>query len=213
MFTLIILSAVTVMIIITFVFWGIGPKDNPDVQVLAQVEKEKVSFDEFWRVYDNEYKRAKESGSSEEQIEKMKLKDMVLDQLVDRKVLLVAAGRSGITVNEKELQDAIIRTPYFQKNGVFDKDVYERALRLNRLTPQLYESMLKNDMIINKMVRIVSETVELSAEETDILGKLGGANVEQLREVFRSNKSNMSVKAYVEGYKRQLDIQVNRDLI
>jgi peptidyl-prolyl cis-trans isomerase D len=212
-FTLVILSAVTVMIIITFVFWGIGPKDNPSVQVLAQVDKEKVTFEEFWRTYDNEYKRAKESGSSDEEIEKSKLKDMVLAQLVDRKVLLVAAGRSGITVTEKELQQNIINTPYFQRNGVFDKEVYERALRLNRLTPQLYESMLKNDMIVNKMVRLIGETAELSAEEVNILKSLSGGNMEQLRKVFLSSKSNMSVKAYVEGYKRQLEVQVNRDLI
>ncbi len=212
-FTLVILTGVTVIITIAFVFWGIGPKDNPTAQVLAQVEKEKVSFEEFWRAHDNEYKREKDSGTSDDEIKKLNLKEKVLEVLIDRKVLLVAAERSGITVTEKELQDNIIRTPYFQRNGVFDKAVYERALRLNRMTPQLYEATLKNEMIINKMVRLIGETTELTAEETGILNSLSGGNMEQLREVFRSNKSSMSVAAYIEGYKKLLDIKVNKDLI
>ena len=213
MFTLVILSAVTVMIIITFIFWGIGPKGNPTSAVLAQVEKEKVSVEEFWRAYDNEFKRLKDNTAGDEELKNLNLKNRVLDTLVDRKVLLVAAQKSGITVSEKEMQQNIMRTPYFQRNGSFDKDVYERALKLNHLTVQLYESMLKNDLIVNKMTRLIGETSELSPEETKILDSLGGANQEQLREVFRSSKNSLAVKAYVDGFKRQLDVKVNRDLI
>jgi peptidyl-prolyl cis-trans isomerase D len=212
-FTFVILVGVTVIITIAFVFWGIGPKDNENVQVLAQVDKQKVSFEEYWRAYDNAYKREKDEGVSDDQIKKLNLKEKVLQTLVDRKVLLIAAERSGITVTEKELQDNIIKTPYFKRNGVFDKAVYERALRLNRMTPQIYEATLRNDLVINKMIRLIGETSELTEEETGILKSLGGGNVEQLREVFRANKSNLAIQAYVEGYKKQLDIKVNRDLI
>jgi hypothetical protein len=212
-FTLVILTGVTVIITIAFVFWGIGPKDTPNAQVLAQVDKYKVGFEEYWRAYDNAYKREKDEGVSDDQIKKLNLKERILETLVDRKVLLVAAERSGISVTEKELQDNIIRTPYFQRNGVFDKAVYERALRLNRMTPRVYEATLKNEMIINQMVRLIGETTELSAEETGILNSLSGGNMEQLREVFRSNKINTSVAAYIEGYKKLLDIKINKDLI
>ncbi|MBI5739378.1 MAG: SurA N-terminal domain-containing protein [Nitrospirae bacterium] len=213
MFTLVILSAVTVMIIITFIFWGIGPRDNPTTAVLAEVAKEKVTVEEFWRTYDNEYKRIRETVGSDEEMKKLNLKERVLNSLVDRKVLLVAAQEAGITVTDKELQKEIIGTPYFQRNGVFDREVYERALKLNHLTTQAYEGMLKNDLVVLKMTRLIGETAELSPDEMKILDSMSGANQEQMLEVFRSSKSNMSVKAYIEGFKKQLDIKINSDLI
>jgi len=209
----IILVAITVIIIATFVFWGIGPKDKPQEAIVAQVNNERIYIEEFWRTYDNEYKRLSETGAKKEDIEKLKLKDRVLDLLVDRAVLLVAAKKEEIAVTENELQDAIINTAYFQRNGVFDREVYTRALRLNRMTPQSFENMLREDLIISKMTRLVGETAELSPEEVKMLDSLGGENQEQLLEVFRSNKANLALKAYVEGFKRQLDIKVNRDII
>jgi peptidyl-prolyl cis-trans isomerase D len=209
----IILVAITVIIIATFVFWGIGPKDKPQEAIVAQVNDEKIYIEEFWRTYDNEYKRISETGAKKEDIEKLKLKDRVLNLLVDRAVLLIAAKEEEIAATENELQDAIINTAYFQRNGVFDREVYTRALRLNRMTPQSFENMLREDLIINKMTRLVGETAELSPEEVKMLDSLGGENQEQLLEVFRSNKANLALKAYVEGFKRQLDIKVNRDII
>jgi peptidyl-prolyl cis-trans isomerase D len=209
----IILVAITVIIIATFVFWGIGPKDTPQEAVVAQINDEKIFIEEFWRAYDNEYKRISETGAKKEDIEKLKLKDRVLELLVDRTVLLIAANKGKISVTENELQDAIINTAYFQRNGVFDREVYTRALRLNRMTPQSFENMLREDLMINKMTRLVGETAELSPEEVKMLDSLGGENQEQLLEVFRSNKANLALKAYVEGFKRQLDIKVNRDII
>ncbi|MBI5098288.1 MAG: SurA N-terminal domain-containing protein [Nitrospirae bacterium] len=209
----IILVAITVIIIATFVFWGIGPKDKPQEAVVAQINNEKIYIEEFWRTYDNEYKRISETGAKKEDIEKLKLKDRVLNLLVDRAVLLIAAKKGEIAVTENELQDAITNTTYFQRNGVFDREVYTRALRLNRMTPQSFENMLREDLIINKMTRLVGETAELSQEEVKVLDSIGGGNQEQLLEVFRSNKTNLAVKAYVEGFKRQLDIKINRDII
>ena len=209
----IILVTITVIIIATFVFWGIGPKDKPHEAIVAQVNNEKIYIEEFWRTYDNEYKRLSETGAKKEDIEKLKLKDRVLDLLVDRTVLLIAAKKEEIAVTENELQDAIINTAYFQRNGVFDREVYTRALRLNRMTPQSFENMLREDLIINKMTRLVGETAELSPEEVKMLDSMGGENQAQLLEVFRSSKANLALKAYVEGFKRQLDIKVNRDII
>jgi peptidyl-prolyl cis-trans isomerase D len=213
MASLIILSAVSIMIIISFVFWGIGPKDKPQEAVVAQVNDDKIYVQEFWRAYDNEYKRMTEKGAKKEDIEKLDLKDRVLDSLVDRAVLLIAAEKGGISVSEDELQDAIKHLDYFQDNGVFNRDIYMRRLSFNHMTPQSFENMLREDLITKKLTRLIGETTELSPEEKNIINSLKGGNQEQLVEVFRTNKINLAVKAYVDDVKKQLHIKTNRDLI
>lgn len=212
-FSVFILSVITIMITVAFVFWGIGPKDNAAVEYLAEVEGEVITLEQYWRAYDAESKRLQDQGTRQEDIEKLNLQDRILMRLVDRTVLLIAAEQTGISVSEREIQTEIINTPYFQKNGVFDRNVYERALKLNRLSPKNFETSMKNDMIIAKMSRLIGETSELSAEELKIIESIQGGNKEQLMTMFRSNKGNQTINAYIESIKRRLNIKINRDLI
>ncbi len=77
----------------------------------------------------------------------------------------------------------------------------------------MFESGLRNDMIITKMSQLIGETAELSSEELKILDTIKGGNKEQLTEVFRSTKSNQTINAYIESIKRQLTITINQDII
>jgi peptidyl-prolyl cis-trans isomerase D len=212
-FSVFLLTVITVMIIISFVFWGIGPQDNPATTFAAQVEDIKITLDEYWRTYDNEYKRLRDQDTSPEEIEKLNLKDSILNALINRTVLLIAAEKAGITVIQSELQEAISNTPYFQRNGVFDQNVYKRALKLSRTTPSMFENSLRNDMVITKMRQLIEETAELSSEELKIIDSMKGGNREQLTEIFRSTKSNQAVQSYIESIKRQLEITVNQDIV
>ena len=212
-FSVFVLSAITIMISVAFVFWGIAPPDNPAIEYVASIEGEAITIEQFWRAYDAEVKRLKDQGTKQEDIEKLQLEDRVLNRLIDREVLIYAAAQAGISVSEGELQSAILNTPYFQRNGVFDRNVYERALKLNRLSPKVYEASMKHDMIITKMSRIIGETSELTAEELKIIDSIEGGNKAQLTEVFRSNKGNQFINAYLNSIKRKMDITIRRDLI
>jgi hypothetical protein len=211
-FSVFLLSAITIMLTVAFIFWGIGPKDNPQTQFVAEINGNRIMLEEYYRAYDNEYRHLKEQYSDEE-IKKMNVPDRVLDSLINRRVLLIAAEKAGITVSEKELQDSIMHEPAFQRNGVFDVNIYERRLRLNHLTPQMYENTLTSDMIITKMSRMIGETAELSSEEAKMLDSIQGGNKTQLAQIFLSSKSNQVINAYIESLKRTLDITVRRELV
>ena len=213
-FTVFLLSAITLMISVAFIFWGIGPKDNTSVSLLAEIEDEKITLDQFWKAHDIEYKKLREQYPNPEDIEKLNLEDRVLGSLVDKAVLLIAARKAGLKVTENELQDAIINIPAFQREGVFDEIIYRRFLdRIRRQSPQSFEDEIRQDMMRAKMGRLISETAELTSEELKIIDSIKGGNKNQLTEIFRSTKSNQTIKAYIEGIKKQLDITINKDLI
>jgi peptidyl-prolyl cis-trans isomerase D len=213
-FTVFLLSAITIMISVAFIFWGIGPKDNPTVQYVAEIDDEKITLEQFWQAYDIEYKKLKEQYPNPEDMEKLNLEERVLGSLVDRTVLLIAARQAGIQVTENELQEAIMSAPVFQSNGVFDENIYQRYLqRLKRQSPQSFEYELRNDMMRNKMGRLIGEAAELTSEELKIIDSIKGGNRDQLTDIFLQTKSNQTIKAYIEGIKKQLDITVNRELI
>jgi len=120
-----------VVIIITFVFWGVGTVDKTgSVEVIAEVGQHKITVEEYWKAYDSTSRFYKEvyKDAFNEKMQK-DLKEKVLDSLMNQKVLLIASKEAGISVSDKELQDSISGERAFFKNGVFDKDVYINRLR------------------------------------------------------------------------------------
>ncbi len=201
------------MIIVSFVFWGIGPKDNPSDIVVAEVGGRKITQQQYWKAYENAERVLREKyGNKEEELKKMNIKEKVLNDLIDRLVLMTAADEAGIKITDEELQEAIMSNPYFQRNGAFDKGIYERALKLNRITPKQYEDAIREDLLVEKIYKVAGETAELSSKDIEAIAPAKEEGI-QLSQALLSAKKDLAVKAYIEGIKRSLKIKINKEQI
>lgn len=195
------------IVILSFIFWGVGTIDKSTNVAVAEIDKEKISLEEYWRAYDRVrefYRETLKEGFTEEVEKNLNLKQKVLDILIDERVLLIAAKKAGLSVSEKELEEAIINDPAFMRDGKFNRDVYIRTLELNRLTPQIYESMRKKELLLTKMRRVITEAVDMP--QVDVKD-------DALRQTMLSSMREGAVKSYVEGLKKGLKIKVNQQLI
>lgn len=195
------------IVILSFIFWGVGTIDKSTNVAVAEIDKEKISLEEYWRAYDRVrefYRETLKEGFTEEVEKNLNLKQKVLDILIDERVLLIAAKKAGLSVSEKELEEAIINDPAFMRDGKFNRDVYIRTLELNRLTPQIYESMRKRELLLTKMRRVITESVDIP--QVDVKD-------DALRQAMMSSMREGAVKSYVEGLKKGLKIKVNQQLI
>ncbi len=126
-----------IIVILSFIFWGVGPLDKPTELTVAEVGKEKITIEEYWRTYENArtmYRQIFRDQFNEELEKKLNLKEAVLESIINERVMLAAAADMGITVSDLEVQDAILSNPQFKRDGVFKKEVYFRTLELNRMT-------------------------------------------------------------------------------
>ena len=198
------------IIILSFIFWGVGTVDKNTAVIVAEVGKEKITLDEYGASYDRarEFYRNISKGAFTEEMEKqLNLKQKVLDSLVDEMVLLAEAKKMGIRVSDEELEEAIINDPAFARDGKFDKDIYVRTLQLNRMTPEYFESMKRKELNLSKMHRLIGESIDLTDERLKDPATAG------LRESILSELRQRAVKSYVEGLKKQMKIKVNQQLI
>ncbi len=202
------------IVILSFVFWGIGTVDQEQGSFLAEIDNVKISQEEYWRAYERMrevYREMNKGQFTEEMEKKLKLKESLLNAMVEDKVLMVAAKRLGVIVSDKELKDAITTDPQFMRDGIFRQDVYFRALQLMRVTPELYEVKLKQQLTALKMKRLIWTTVDTASNDAlaSALAKNDQAALDQL--IF--NKRNIAVKSYVESMKKTIKVKVNTDLI
>lgn len=205
-----------VMVILSFIFWGVGTVDQNTTVTVAEIGKEKITVEEYWRAYERmrELYREVNKGQplDEETEKKLKLKETVLNSLVEERVLLAAARELGIAVSDKELQDAIINNPRFMRDGIFRQDVYFRTLQLERQTPESFESSERQRLTLLKMAGIVWASV--GASNVELKGLPGDdKQLDELRQSILLNMRGAAIKSYAEGLKQKMHVKVNMDLI
>ena len=198
------------MIILSFIFWGVGTVDKSTGAPIAEVGKEKISVEEYWTAYDRarEYYRNITKGNFTEEMEKkLNLKQKILDTLVDERLLLIEAKKTGLAVSDSELREAIVNDPAFVRDGKFNEDVYVRTLQLNRLTPEYFESLKKKELTLSKMRRLIGGSIEITDQA--ISDPALAAYVQPMLSQMRDK----AVKSYVEGLKKQTKIKINEQLL
>ncbi|MCS7215356.1 MAG: SurA N-terminal domain-containing protein [Thermodesulfovibrio sp.] len=172
------------LVIITFVFWGVGTVDKQHTEIVAEVEDQKITAERFWRKYEEARRFYREiTGQKSEEIEN-RLKEKILEDLINEEILLYLAKKYQIEATNKEIQDAIINDPRFKRNGVFQKEIYFQILKLNRITPAQYESSLKRDITIGKTLQIIM----LAKDKNHI------SDEAFLKAFLRAIRKNISVK-------------------
>ena len=204
-----------VLVILTFIFWGVGGVDQPTSVPIASVGNEKISVEEYWRTYDRALSLAKEVYKEKfdaEMEKKLNLRRKVLDDLIEEHALAAAAEAEGIRVSDAEVEDAIVHDPTFQRNGAFNRDIYLKTLDINRLTPQAYESAKRRELVVRKMIRLVTDPVALSPYEFQAL-RGDEAIKKQLEDLLLDDKKEKALRSYIDGLKKSLEIKVNTDLI
>jgi hypothetical protein len=136
----------------------------------------------------------------------------VLNTLIEGRVLLAAAREWNVTVTDRELQDAIMKDQRFQRDGAFRKDVYFRTLELSRLTPDMFENSLRQDLTLQKMRRLIWAAVGVAPQDL-AAAQASGKPVDQKDTARLIDERNAAVKSYVESLKNSMQIKVNMNVI
>lgn len=155
-------------IALVFVFWGIGTFRSQRITSLATVNGENIPYEEYRMEYINTVERYKQlfSGQMPEGfLEKMNIKGQVLDNLINNLLVKEAASELNIYVSNTEIQEEILKIPAFSSNGKFDKTLYERALRANRMTPTDFENKIHQQLLLEKISNLLTNSIKIPESE------------------------------------------------
>lgn len=167
------IKAAFLIIVAVFIFWGVGGSMNgtqPDV--VAHVNGQEVSLNEFRRTYDSMkavYREAYKDRLTPEVLETLNLKEQTLEQIIDRRLLEKEAQELGFTVDDEEIRTAIAARPEFQENGQFSHSRYVRALRFVRMAPHEFEEKERSQLLSNKLLHLITDTVQVTDKEAQEL--------------------------------------------
>lgn len=155
-------------IVIVFVFWGGYSYQSRKASRVARVDDHFITINQYKQAYDQlieNYRKRFGDQFSEDMIRQLNVKQQALDMLIDRYLVMIAAGQMGIEAGTAEIQQQIVKYPAFQNNGQFDQQRYLLVLRQNHLSPEQFEQQLYQDLTISKVEQFVKSQAIVTKEE------------------------------------------------
>jgi len=187
------------LIAIVFIFWGgYSYNSTKDLQI-AQIGDYHITDAEYDRSYTqlvDMYRRQLGNSLSEDMIRQFNLKQQALDMLIDRYVIAKSARELGLSATQEEIQKKILEYPVFQSDGMFDQKRYVAILQQNRLTPEVFEKQVADDLTAERLEEFIKRRVIVTDEE--------------IRADFRFNRTSIQL-AYVPFEPRDFEDQVAAD--
>lgn len=158
-------------IILVFVFWGIGPMGgSSDRSAIAVVNGQSIALKDYVKLHrqmQDYYRNILKDRFTPEMEKQMDLKRRSIGILLDRTLAIEEADNLGIKVGKAEVQKAIGSMPAFQKDGVFDRDIYFNSLKAERLNAADFEEAVRKDLVAEKVQAFIVKDVKVTDGEVE----------------------------------------------
>src|SRR5262249_35451372 len=132
----IIIFLLGLIIVVFIAFYGGNKIPDPASQHIAEVYGQIITQQEFALHCPEELRRYREmfkGALTREREKNLNLRGSLLEQLIEKRLILQEARNLGLAATDEDLMTAIAQVPDFQVNGRFNKDRYLQLLRANRI--------------------------------------------------------------------------------
>lgn len=156
-------------IALTFAVWGVnwyfegGGQAAPAVSVNAEL----VSQQEFLDAL-----RQQQEQLGREAADDPALRQRVLDQLVNTRLLTGAARRAGMQVSDAQVSAYLLELEPFQENGKFSQQRLDAWLRSRGMSPAYFNQMVRQDLLLRQIQAAYGEGAVVPMAVATRLGKL-----------------------------------------
>jgi peptidyl-prolyl cis-trans isomerase C len=135
-------------------------KRNVPPHIVAEVDGDAITVVEFTTEF-FPLVEGYDTPSSDQEKEALKnLKEALLDQLIEKRLILHEAPKMGITVNDDEVEEALAAIQRSYPEGGFDEVVQDEASLLR------WKEQLRQRLLIEKVISRVSQVTSAIDEKT-----------------------------------------------
>ena len=155
-------------IVVVFVLWGVGSWTSQRSGMVATVNGEMITADDYRVAYKSLIEQVRQSfgnNLNDELIKTLQLDKQALNQLIDRALMRQAASELEMRISDEELSRSIRNISAFQTAGVFDPRQYQGVLNRNDMTPEAFEISQRDALLMDKLNNLITDSVKVSDQE------------------------------------------------
>ena len=147
-----LIQIILALIILPFAFWGVDSynKSGNRAEVVATVNGAKITQREFEYALRQQQDRLRQimgANFDAAMLDNPEMKRAAIDNLVEQRLLVEHARGTGLVIVDEQVAQVIQGIEAFQDNGKFDKKRYETALASQNMSPLMFETRLRDELL------------------------------------------------------------------
>jgi peptidyl-prolyl cis-trans isomerase D len=203
--------AFLILIVPPFALFGVDAyfRGMEGGQAVARVGDYVITQEEFARMLrerQQSIQRTVQGRIDPEMLDNPELRQATLESMIQRRLLIDQALKSGITVSDSQLQSTIGGLATFRDQaGNFSSELYQQFLRNEGLTPATFEARIRQDMMLQQFSSGYAENGFAPRTVVAQLARLTGQQREVSHAVLAPDSYLASVKLGPEAAKQYYD--------
>ena len=165
---------IVILISVPFALWGIqeylGVGGEPEVAVVNGEKITQRMLDQRVRDFRENLRFSLGDNYSAELFDDARLKPQVLNAMVEERLLADSASDWNLRTGDAQARGFIVTVPAFQRDGRFDQQAYEAALRNRGMSRVSFEQGVRQDLALSQLRGGIRETVFVT--ETDLRARV-----------------------------------------
>jgi peptidyl-prolyl cis-trans isomerase D len=156
------------LIIIVFVFWGVGNFSGDKATVLATVDDQPILIKDYEKQFQENMRLVKNKNPNvtDKELQDGGFRWQVFSNMVTTRLLEAQAKKLGITVTTEELRAEIAKIPAFQNESKqFDPKRYENLLKANDVSPGEFETDFRQQLLLEKLASFIGLPAQVAEAE------------------------------------------------
>lgn len=147
--------------VLPFLFWGVESyRSDSGEGYVAIVDGEEIPRREYEQALRDHHERMRTmlgANFDSAMLDTFEVRNSVLERLIQQRLLHQEAINNGFIVLDSQLVNTIRDIPAFKKDNQFSKQQYEELLRAQGLTPALFESRVRQELLLQQLLDGYSE--------------------------------------------------------
>ncbi|MBV2127391.1 MAG: SurA N-terminal domain-containing protein [Candidatus Thiodiazotropha endolucinida] len=152
--------AIVILISIPFALWGIqsylGVGSEPIAATVNGAEINERTLDNQYQRFRQQLREQLGAAYRPEMFDDTRMRKEVLNRLIRDELVQQTSNRMGLRAGSNMIQASILSMPTFQKDGRYDQQTYERALRLQGLSPAGFEDRVRRALVAEQLSQAVN---------------------------------------------------------
>src|ERR671931_1227040 len=156
----VLLAVVLAFVVTIFYQWGVRSGGGPSRSEVATIFGQPISVREFQNVYNALQQRYRAIFRMQPEVdlsEQFNFREMALEELAKRAILLRLAQQYGVVITQQELEDSIAEMAPFQEQGRISFVRYQAVLRSQAppIAPRQFEAQQRQALLLQKVVTLL----------------------------------------------------------
>ncbi|WP_293005688.1 SurA N-terminal domain-containing protein [Nitrosomonas sp.] len=203
--------------VLPFMFWGVESyRSDSGEGYVAIVEGDEISRREYEQALRDHHERLRGmlgANFDSAMLDNFEVRNSVLERLIQQRLLQQEAVKNGFVVLDSQLIKTIQDVQAFQKNNKFSKQQYEELLRNQGLTPEIFESRVRQELLLQQLLDGYSEnaiTPSTIAERVQYLSEvrreISQSQIAPDQFLSQAVPREEDISAYYEQHKADFDL-------